>query len=429
MRNTHMTKDNVLALKNTVENEVKDGLTGLIREAANKAIHEAITAELKEFMNSLSDLTMDDGKQQVVRNGYQPERSVATGVGNVKVKMPKVRDRKGTGVQFHSLLVPPYMRRAKTIDELLPLLYLQGVSTNHFQQALEPVLGRNAKNVSPQVICRLKEKWHSELALWQNRSLSDKRYVYWWVDGIYLTARMESEKTCILVIIGATADGKKELVAFNDGFRESTDSWLELLRDMKCRGLTVGPELAIGDGAMGFWSAVEKEFPNTQYQRCWVHKTANVLNKLPKSLQSHAKSKLHNIYMAPGKEQAEEAYRDFIAAYQAKYPKAVKCLTKDKAKLFSFYNFPAEHWCHIRSTNPIESTFATIQHRTRQARGCYSRATVLCAFFKMAMQAQQSWLRLRGYQRLAEVVNMVKFIDGVSEYEVDKIKQDKQNAA
>ncbi|WP_119344044.1 IS256 family transposase [Facilibium subflavum] len=424
-----MSKDNVLALKNTVENEVKDALTGVIREAANKAIHEAIMVELKEFMESLSDLRLDDGKQQVVRNGYQPERNVATGVGNVKVKLPKVRDRKGSGIQFHSLLVPPYMRRAKTIDELLPLLYLQGISTNHFQAALAPILGENAKNVSPQVICRLKAQWRDELKAWQNCSLSDKRYVYWWVDGIYLTARMESQKTCILVIIGATEDGKKELVAFSDGFRESTDSWLELLRDIKRRGLTIAPELAIGDGAMGFWSAIEKEFPKTQHQRCWVHKTANILNKLPKSLQTHAKSKLHGIYMAPGKEEAHAAYKDFIATYQAKYPKAVECLTKDKEKLLTFYGFPAEHWCHIRSTNPIESTFATIQHRTRQARGCYSRETVLCAFFKMAMQAEKKWLRLRGYQRLAEVVNMVKFIDGISEHEVDKIKQDKQNAA
>ena len=424
-----MSKDNVLELKNTVENEVKDALTGLIREAANKAIQEAIMVELKEFMDALSDLRLDDGKQQVVRNGYQPERNVATGVGNVKVKLPKVRDRKGSGIQFHSLLVPPYMRRAKTIDELLPLLYLQGISTNHFQEALAPILGENAKNVSPQVICRLKEQWRDELKAWQNCSLSDKRYVYWWVDGIYLTARMESQKTCVLVIIGATDDGKKELVAFNDGFRESTDSWLELLRDIKRRGLTIAPDLAIGDGAMGFWSAIEKEFPKTQCQRCWVHKTANILNKLPKSLQTHAKSKLHDIYMAPGKAQAEKAYNDFIATYQAKYPKAVECLKKDKDKLLTFYSFPAEHWCHIRSTNPIESTFATIQHRTRQARGCYSRETVLCAFFKMAMQAEKKWLRLRGSQRLAEVVNMVKFIDGISEHEVDKIKQDKQNAA
>lgn len=424
-----MTKDTVVAIKNTVENEVKDALTGLIREAANKAINEAIMTELKVFMDALSHLKLDDGKQQLVRNGYQPQREVATGIGNVKVKLPKIRDRKGSGIKFHSLLVPPYMRRAKTIDELLPLLYLQGISTNHFKQALKPILGENAKNLSPQVICRLKEKWSDELKAWQKRSLSDKRYVYWWVDGIYLTARMESDKTCILVIIGATADGKKELITFNDGFRESTESWLEVLRDIKSRGLTTGSNLAIGDGAMGFWSAVEKEFPNTQHQRCWVHKTANILNKLPKSLQSHAKSKLHDIYMAPGKEKAETAYKDFIASYEAKYPKVIQCLTKDKEKLFSFYNFPAEHWCHIRSTNPIESTFATIQHRTRQARGCYSRETVLCAFFKMAMQAEKTWLRLRGYHRLAEVIKMVKFIDGISEHEVDKIKKDKQNAA
>jgi len=401
----------------------------LIREAANKAIHEAILVELKEFMDSLADLKLDDGKHQVVRNGYHPTREVATGVGNVKVTVPKVRDRKGTGIQFHSLLIPPYMRRAKTIDELLPLLYLQGISTNHFQQALAPILGENAKNLSAQVICRLKETWHAELALWRSRSLSDKHYVYWWIDGIYLTARIESEKTCMLVIIGATVDGKKELVAFDDGFRESAESWAELLRDIKRRGLVAGSELATGDGAMGFWSALEKEFPKTQCQRCWVHKTANILNKLPKAMQSRAKSKLHNMYMAPGKEQAEEAYKEFVATYEARYPKAVECLTKDKERMFTFYNFPAEHWCHIRSTNPIESSFATIRHRTRQARGCYSRETLLCAFFKLARQAEKTWSRLRGHQRLAEVINRVKFIDGISEHEVDKIKQDKQNAA
>jgi transposase-like protein len=240
---------------------------------------------------------------------------------------------------------------------------------------------------------------------------------------------MESEKTCMLVIIGATADGKKELVAFDDGFRESAASWAELLRDIKRRGLVAGPELATGDGSMVFWSALEKEFPKTQFQRCWVHKTANILNKLPKAMQFRAKSKLHNMYMAPGKEQAEEAYKEFLATYEARYPKAVECLTKDKERLFTFYNFPAEHWCHIRSTNPIESSFATIRHRTRQARGCYSRETLLCAFFKLARQAEKTWSRLRGHHRLAEVINMVKFIDGISEHEVDKIKQDKQNAA
>ncbi len=424
-----MSKDNVIGLKNIVETELKDALTDLIRNAAHKAINDAITLEVKEFIESLSHLKLEDGKQQVVRNGYHPERQIATGIGKVAVKLPKVRDRNSTGIKFHSLLIPPYMRRAKSIDELLPLLYLQGISTNHFQQALEPMLGKGAKNVSASVISGLKKKWDGELKQWQNRSLSGKEYVYWWVDGIYLKSRMESEKTCILVIMGATKEGKKELIAFNDGFRESTASWLELLRDMKRRGLSISPKLAIGDGAMGFWSALEKEFPMVKQQRCWVHKTANILNKLPKSIQSHAKSKLHNIYMAPNKAMAELAYKEFISTYEAKYPKATHCLAKDKEVLFSFYDFPAEHWGHIRSTNAIESTFATIQHRTRQARGCYSRGTILSAFFKMAMEAEKSWMRLRGHKRLAEVIDMVKFIDGISEREIDKIKQDEQNAA
>jgi transposase-like protein len=331
----------------------------------------------------------------VVKNGYHPERSITTGVGSVEVKVPRVRDRKDdSNITFNSSLIPPYMRRAKSLDELLPLLYLKGLSTNSFQSALTPILGDKAKNISPNVICKLKQGWLAELEKWKAKPLANKQYVYWWVDGVYLSARMESEKTCVLVIIGATEDGKKELVAFNDGFRESTDSWLELLREIKSRGLTTSPNLAIGDGNLGFWSAMEKEHPNTQHQRCWVHKTANVLAKLPKSLQAHAKGKLKEIYTAPTKDLANKAFDDFIDSYQTKYPGAVKCLEKDKTKMLTYYNYPAEHWIHIRTTNPIESTFATVKHRTRQARGCYSRDTILGAFFKLVMQAESNWTKL-----------------------------------
>lgn len=321
------------------------------------------------------------------------------------------------------------MRRTATLDVLIPLMYLKGISTNDFQSTLAPILGDAAKNVSPSVIAKLKQSWSDELDEWRKRDLSGKQYVYWWVDGVYLSARMESEKTCILVIVGATKDGKKELIAFNDGFRESTDSWLELLRDIKNRGLSGSPFLAIGDGALGFWSALEKEHPNTKQQRCWVHKTANILSKLPKSQQTHAKSKLKEIYMAANKKDAETAFDDFINTYENRYPKATNCLAKDRDHLLNFYDFPAEHWRHIRTTNPIESTFATVKHRTRQSRGCFSRETILAAFFKLMMEAEKRWHRLHGSKRLAEVVEMVQFVDGISEYEVDKLKEEKENAA
>lgn len=424
-----MTKSNIIELKDTLENEFKDTLTDLVRTTAKAAIQEAINAEVTEFINDYKNMKLEDGKQQVVRNGYNPERTITTGIGSVKVKMPKVRDRKKSGISFTSVLIPPYMRRSKSIDELLPLLYLQGISTSKFKDALAPILGNDAKNISANVICKLKEKWFAELDQWRSRDLSNKHYVYWWADGIYIAPKMESDKTCILVIIGATADGGKELVAFNDGFRESTESWLELFRDLKSRGFKEPLKLGIGDGSMGFWSALEKEFPTTKPQRCWVHKIANILNCLPKSLHSHAKSKLKDIYMAENKKSAEKAFKEFIDTYDSKYPKATKCLSKDKEKLLEFYNFPAEHWQHIRSTNPIESTFATIKHRTKQARGCYSKETLLAAFFKLAIQAEKKWHRLNGYKRINEMLNNVTFIDGISEHEVDKIKQDKNYAA
>jgi putative transposase len=425
-----MSQDSVIDFKSTVEGAIKDGLSDLIRSAAKQAIQSAVLEEINEFVDQFKSLKLEDGKLQVVKNGYHPERSITTGVGSVSVTVPRSRDRKDdSNLTFNSSLIPPYMRRAKSLDELLPLLYLKGLSTNSFQSALAPILGDKAKNISPNVICRLKEGWLAELEKWKAKPLTNKQYVYWWVDGVYLSARMESEKTCVLVIIGATEDGKKELVAFNDGFRESTDSWLELLREIKSRGLTISPNLAIGDGNLGFWSAMEKEHPNTEYQRCWVHKTANILAKLPKSLQPHAKSKLKDIYTAPTKNEADKAFDEFLDSYQVKYPRVVKCLEKDRSKMLSYYNYPAEHWGHIRTTNPIESTFATVKHRTRQARGCYSRDTILGAFFKLVMQAESNWAKLKGYKRLAEVVKLTKFIDGISEHEIDKLKQDNKDAA
>lgn len=413
-----------------VESHITDSVTDLIRSAAKAAIRSAVEEELVEFLKSFKNCKLDNGKQQIVRNGHHPERKISTGVGTVGVKVPRVRDRgHNSDVNFKSDLIPPYMRRTATLDVLIPLMYLKGISTNDFQSTLAPILGDAAKNVSPSVIAKLKQSWSDELDEWRKRDLSGKQYVYWWVDGVYLSARMESEKTCILVIVGATKDGKKELIAFNDGFRESTDSWLELLRDIKNRGLSGSPFLAIGDGALGFWSALEKEHPNTKQQRCWVHKTANILSKLPKSQQIHAKSKLKEIYMAANKKDAETAFDDFINTYENRYPKATNCLAKDRDHLLNFYDFPAEHWRHIRTTNPIESTFATVKHRTRQSRGCFSRETILAAFFKLMMEAEKRWHRLHGSKRLAEVVEMVQFVDGISEHEVDKLKEEKENAA
>ena len=425
-----MSKNNVIDVESTVKDSITDGLTDLIRRAAKAAIASAVETELGEFLSSFQDLKLEDGKLQIVRNGYHPERKISTGVGQVDVCLPRVRDRKAnSNISFKSSLIPPYMRRTATLDVLLPLLYLKGISTNNFKSVLAPILGSDAKNISPGVVSKLKEGWGHELQAWQKRDLSDKNYVYWWADGIYLSARMESEKTCMLVIVGATAGGKKELVAFSDGFRESTESWLEVLRDIKDRGLKTTPFLGIGDGSMGFWSALEKEFPNTKHQRCWVHKTANVTNKLPKSQQSHANAMLKDIYMAANRADAEKAFDKMINAYKTKYPKAATCLSKDRETLLNFYDFPAEHWPHIRTTNPIESTFSTVKHRTRQARGCFSRETILSAFFKLMMEAEKRWRKLNGAKRLVEVLDLVKFIDGVSEHEIDTLKEENENAA
>ena len=425
-----MDKDTANNVKSIVENGFKDALTEIIRSSAKEAISQAVQIELEDFIDQFKENKIEGGKAQIVRNGHHPERNISTGVGQIEIQLPRIRDRKaGSSITFQSNLLPPYIRRTKSLDELLPILYLNGISTNKFQDALQPILGHNAQNVSPKVIATLKESWQSELKQWRQSGLEDKQYAYWWVDGVYLSARMEDEKTCMLVIIGATEDGKKELVAFNDGFRECTESWLELLRDIKTRGLKTSPRLVIGDGALGLWSALEKEHPSSQHQRCWVHKTANVLAKLPKSQQTHAKSKLRDIYLAASEKEADQAFQEFINTYEAKYSRAVKCLEKDKNKLLTFYHYPAQHWQHIRTTNPIESTFATVKHRTRQTRGCCSRDTILAAFFKLIMQAQKRWHRLKGHEKCQDVVNLTKYIDGIAEDEIDQLKVSRENAA
>jgi transposase-like protein len=377
----------------------------------------ALEKEVNLFLKDYEQFVDAQGHREVVRNGYLPEREIQTGVGAINVKVPRVKDKRKSGekVRFNSQILPPYLRRTKSLDELIPWLYLKGVSTGDFSEALSALLGANAPGLSASTVSRLKESWQADLDAWQKRSLSGKEYVYFWADGVHFGARMEDEKQCILVILGATADGRKELVGMSDGYRESEQSWYELLVDLKKRGLKAAPKLAVGDGALGFWKALPKVFGKTRRQRCTVHKTVNVLDKLPKSAQKKAKSHLQEIWMAETKENAEKAFDYFIEAYGPKYPKAAACLEKDREDLLAFYNFPAEHWVHIRTTNPIESTFATVRLRTNKTRGCLTRDTMLTMVFKLTCSAQKRWRRLNVPELLADVITGVNFVNGVKE--------------
>jgi transposase-like protein len=390
-----------------------DPLTEVLRQGAQRLLAQAIEVEIAVLLAQYADRHDAQGRQAVVRNGYLPEREVQTGIGAVRVKVPRVRDRSGTGIQFHSALLPPYIRRSKSLEALLPWLYLKGVSTGDFSEALQALLGPEAPGLSPATISRLKQSWQEELSQWQRRELSGKRYVYFWVDGVYFETRLEDARHCILVIIGADATGQKELVGLWDGYRESEQSWKDLLLDLKSRGLEHGPALAIGDGALGFWKALRQVYGQTRWQRCWVHKTANVLDKLPKDLQPQAKQRLQAIWMAPDRQRAEMAFDLFIAAYEGKYPKAAECLAQDREVLLAFYDFPAEHWGHIRTTNPIESTFATVRARTDKTRGCLSRVTMLAMVFKLYQSAAKRWHRLRAAHYLPEVMHGIVFKDGL----------------
>ena len=379
---------------------------------------EALKVEIKGFLLQYADLKDDQGHMRVTRNGYLPEREIQTGIGPVPAKAPRIRDRRpgdeSDRIKFSSSILPPYLRKTKSMEELIPWLYLKGISTGDFSEALAALVGKDAPGLSAPTISRLKTIWQDDLKQWQKRDLSNKRFVYIWADGIYCNVRME-ERQCLLVIIGATKEGKKELLALESGFRESELSWTELLLDLKHRGLKAAPELAIGDGALGFWKALTKVYHNTRWQRCWVHKTANVLNKLPKSIQTKAKEKLHQIWMAPDKAEAEKHFDDFIEIYEAKYPKAAKCLKKDRDVLLTFYDFPAEHWRHIRTTNPIESTFSSVRLRTAKVRSCFSSTTVVTMAFKLCQSAQKRWQRLHRSERLAAVIEGVKFVNGIEE--------------
>ena len=412
-----MSKDNLIDLKKP-EAFVDDPITDILRQGARRLISAALEAEIETFLKQYKQIADDQGGQRIVRNGYLPEREIQTGIGQVPVKVPRIRDRHPESqdgrIRFASSIIPPYLRRSKSIETLLPWLYLKGVSTGDFTDALAALLGKDAPGLSATTISRLKMIWKDEYKQWLQRDLSDKHYVYFWADGIYCNVRMD-DKQCLLVIIGATEDGHKELVALEGGFRESEQSWLELLVDLKRRGLKAAPELAVGDGALGFWKALSKVYDTTRWQRCWVHKTANVLNKLPKSIQAKAKEKLHQIWMASDKDEAEKNFDAFIQTYSAKYPKAAECLAKDREVLLTFYDFPAEHWRHIRTTNPIESTFATVRLRTAKGRSCFSSLTVLTMAFQLCRCAQKRWIRLHHPERLGEVIRGVKFVNGIEE--------------
>ena len=409
---------------NSSDSEVlHDPLSELLRTGARELIAQAVEAELEGLLNQHREVVLCDGRSAVVRNGYLPERTVQTGIGDVSVKVPKVRDRSGAGVKFNSSLLPPYLKRTKSVEELIPWLYLKGVSTGDFSEALSALLGENATGLCANTVCRLKAKWLKEYQSWIHQDLSDKRYVYWWADGIYCNVRMD-ERLCLLVIIGVRDTGEKELVAVYDGYRESSASWYELLTSLRQRGLTLSPKLATGDGALGFWDALAKVYPNCKCQRCWVHKSANVLDKLPKSVQPKVKLALHAIYMAPTRDEAYTAFDHAIERFEGKYPKAMQCLTRDKENLLTFYDFPAQHWQHIRSTNPIESAFATVRLRSKRAKNCGSRNTTLSMVFKLLQGAQKNWIRLRGFNLLGLVANDVKFKDGEQ-----LIKPNNRNAA
>jgi putative transposase len=396
----------------------RDELSDLVRDGAQRIIRQAVEMELKVFLESHAGERDVRNRRAVVRNGYQPEREVLTGVGPVKVQVPKTRDRGGEGRCFRSELLPPYLKKAKRLEAVIPWLYLKGVSTNDFDEALRALFGERVKGLSPATIVRLKQSWEAEYAAWRGRDWHGHEFVYLWADGIYVNVRSE-ERRCVLVVVGCDVHGRKHFLAIEDGFRESAASWKALLLSLKDRGLDAA-KLAAGDGALGFWAALAEVYPQTRAQRCWVHKTINVLDKLPKSQHGSAKSALHEIWQADSRATAEKAFDRFIATYEAKYPKAVGCLVKDRAELLAFYDFPAAHWQHVRTTNPIESTFATIRLRTSKTRNCVSAKSGLSLMHQLAMSAQKRWRRLRGFRQLADVVAGVKFIDGIDEREVSR---------
>jgi putative transposase len=408
------TSTNVVRLRQP--DEIDDPLTEVLRAGARRLLTQAVELEAEAFLTSMRDLKLPDGRDRLVRHGRGPERTVQTGIGPVAVARVKIRDRGATGeadrVRFSSAILPRWARRTRSLDALLPVLYLRGVSTGDFQEALAALLGKDAPNLSPSVIARLTAEWQAEYERWQGRDLSARRYLYVWADGVYLQARMEDHAECMLVLIGATPEGRKELVGFQVGIRESAQSWRELLVDLKARGLAVAPEIAVGDGALGFWKALDEVWPTARHQRCWLHKAANILNKVPKSVQRAMKADLREVHGAPTRAAAAAAIDIFAQKYGAKYPRAVECLTKDREALLAFFDFPAEHWDHLRTSNPIESVFATVRHRTVRTKGALSPTTARLMVFKLVMAAAKTWRRLTGGNQLPKVMAGVTFQDG-----------------
>ncbi len=394
-----------------------DPLTEVIQFGARELLRTAVQAEVAGFMAVHAQLLDEEGRQRLVRHGVLPEREVMTGIGTVPVQVPRVRDRganiDGSKIRFRSSLVPPYLRKAKSVEELLPWLYLKGISTGDFSAALAALLGPDAEGLSAATITRLKATWWDEYEAWRKRDLSGKRYVYIWADGVCFTPRLDGDRQCMLVIIGADEYGEKDVLSIMDGFRENADSWRDLLRGLRKRGLTVPPELAVGDGALGFWTALRDVYPTTREQRCWVHKTANVTGAMPKSLREKAKADLQDIWMAETKKEANAAFDLFVETYGLKYERAVARLVKDRDVLLTFYDFPAEHWKHIRTTNPIESVFATVRNRTRKTKGCLNRKTALAMVFRLMMSAKKKWRKISGPNRLPEVIQGIAFKDGI----------------
>ena len=393
----------------------RDVLTDILRAGAQRLLTQAIEDEVTDWIESRANLTNEAGHRQVVRNGRLPKRAILTGLGPIEVEQPRALDRRprDEAEPFSSKILPPYLRKTKSLEELIPWLYLKGISTGDFSEALAALVGPQAKGLSASTVVRLKSLWEEEFQAWNQRPLEEKQYVYVWADGVHFNIRLEEDRLCILVLMGATADGRKELIAVTDGYRESEQSWNALLLDAKARGLVVDPKLATGDGALGFWKALPQVYPSTREQRCWVHKTANVLDKLPKRLQSEAKDKIHQIWMAPTKVDADKAFDLFVATYEAKYPQATACLSKDRDVLLTFYDFPAEHWIHLRTTNPIESTFATVRLRHRRTKGNGSRLACLTMVFKLMQSAQKRWRLLNGSNLLRDVIQGTPFIDGI----------------
>ena len=410
-----MDNDTIVSLSDPA---FRDELSDLVREGARRIIAQAVEAELKDFLENHSEAQDGLGRRAVVRNGYQPQRQVLTGVGPVTVRLPKTRDRGAERRCFRSQLLPPYLKKTRRLEAVIPWLYLKGVSTNDFDEALEALFGESVKGLSPTTISRLKQAWEAEYAAWRSRDWQGHEFVYLWADGIYTNVRAE-ERRCILVLVGCDVHGRKHFLAIEDGFRESTESWKALLLSLRDRGVEAA-RLAIGDGALGFWTALAQVYPQTREQRCWVHKTVNVLDKLPKRLQGPAKSALHEIWQADSRTAADKAFDRFVGTYEDKYPRAVDCLVKDHDELMAFYDFPATHFQHIRTTNPIESTFATIRLRTRKTRNCVSARSGLSLIHQLAMSAQKRWRRLRGFRQLADVVAGVKFVDGIDQRPISR---------